>query len=216
MALDLWGSTRQDQCRASCLEEAHPSYWRSPPLGLEDQGLRGRGKNYWQISRFYSGMQRVSTRKKIALQNKLYSEKIDIACIQETHLNEDIRFTIRGYQPFRCDRPTHKGGVLTLVKNDILAEEITYNTEDNESEVMAVKIQTEEKIWTIFNVYCPQNKALSLTRLKIPAENCIVVGDFNSRSERWGYPNTDLRGAEIEDWEIDNNLILCLLANCRE
>ena len=46
--------------------------------------------------------------------------KIDIACVQETHLSEKNRFTIRGYQSIRMDRAVGpKGGVIILVKNDL-------------------------------------------------------------------------------------------------
>nr|KAG5696480.1 hypothetical protein BaRGS_016519 [Batillaria attramentaria] len=38
--------------------------------------------------------------------------------------------------------------------------------------------------------------------------NCVVVGDFNIHSERWGYEETDRRGEEVEDWEIDTHLHL--------
>ena len=63
--------------------------------------------------------------KKLALTRKLHDLKIDIACIQETHLNQNNRFSIRGYQCFRLGREVrHKGGVLTLIKNNIAAAEI--------------------------------------------------------------------------------------------
>ena len=42
--------------------------------------------------------------KKLALTYKLRAEKIDIACLQETHLTSKNRFVIRGYQCFRTDR----------------------------------------------------------------------------------------------------------------
>ena len=49
--------------------------------------------------------------KKSDLQHFLTAHKIDICCIQETHLNKDLRFSIRGYEPFRADREnTTKGG----------------------------------------------------------------------------------------------------------
>ena len=55
-------------------------------------------------------------KKKQALQVFLKENKIDIACIQETHLNQNIKFFVRGYDIFRRDRMTgHKGGVLTLI-----------------------------------------------------------------------------------------------------
>ena len=63
-------------------------------------------------STFSSGMQRVY-QKKISLTERLHGDKIDVACIQETHLNSNHRFTIRGYQTFRMDREgRHKGGNL--------------------------------------------------------------------------------------------------------
>ena len=67
--------------------------------------------------------------KKLALTYKLHAEKIDIACLQETHLTSKNRFLIRGYQCFRMDRENrHKGGVVTLVKNSITASEIKIDT----------------------------------------------------------------------------------------
>ena len=62
--------------------------------------------------------------KKISLTERIHGDKIDVACIQETHLNPNHRFSIRGYQTLRMDREgRHKGGVLILVKNDIPAKD---------------------------------------------------------------------------------------------
>ena len=53
---------------------------------------------------------------KVPLTERLHKEDVDVACIQETHLNTNHRFSIRGYQTFRLDREgRHKGGVLILV-----------------------------------------------------------------------------------------------------
>ena len=43
-------------------------------------------------------------RKKTELERILKKENIDICCIQETHLQKDKRFRVRGYQCFRNDR----------------------------------------------------------------------------------------------------------------
>ena len=37
------------------------------------------------------------SKKKEALKIFLHKEKIDIACLQETHLNPNLRFLVRGY-----------------------------------------------------------------------------------------------------------------------
>ena len=45
------------------------------------------------------------SKKKIPLAERLRRENVDVACIQETHLTDNLRFTIRGYQPpIRLDR----------------------------------------------------------------------------------------------------------------
>ena len=58
-----------------------------------------------------------------------------------------------------------------------------------------------------YNV-CPPGKQLNLDKMAIPPEGCIVLGDFNSHSPSWGYPDLDLRGEEIENWQIENRLLL--------
>lgn len=62
--------------------------------------------------------------KKEELQHFLHENNINICCIQETHLQEEKTFKIRGYQVFRSDRKGRKkGGVMTLVRNNINAVE---------------------------------------------------------------------------------------------
>ena len=65
-------------------------------------------------------------KKKIALTEKLHKENIDVACLQETHLKENQRFTMRGYQVFWHDREGRaKEGVAILVKNMRLLSALT-------------------------------------------------------------------------------------------
>ncbi|RUS81778.1 hypothetical protein EGW08_010470 [Elysia chlorotica] len=99
----------------------------------------------------------------------------------------------------------HKGGVLLLVRNSIPAKDFQVDTKE-QSEIQAVKITVEDTEITIHNLYCPQDKELSLHCMDIASENSIVVGDFNSHSTCWGYDHTDRRGDEVEDWQIDNAL----------
>ena len=71
--------------------------------------------------------------KKTPLKARLEKEKIiTIACIQETHLNPENRFSIRGYQAFRMDRTGRKGGVMILLKNEIPAKDFQIKTERSE------------------------------------------------------------------------------------
>ena len=146
--------------------------------------------------------------KKTPLKNKLDTAKIDIACLQETHLKVGSRFTIRGYQTFSMPREGRtKGGVLILVRNEIPATEFKLDT-NQQTEIHGIKFTVDNTDITLFNVYSPQDKQLCLNLMDIPPENCLVIGDFNSHSTSWGYQENDTRGNEVEDWQIDNSLVL--------
>ena len=78
-------------------------------------------------SRSSSGMRKKSNLKRQLqeLQHFLKLKAIDVCCIQETHLSSSHRFFIRGYEVFRQYRENRsKGGLLTLVRNNIPAAEI--------------------------------------------------------------------------------------------
>ena len=60
----------------------------------------------------------------------------------------------------------------------------------------------------IFNIYCPPDRDLSLDLIHPQESRCIILGDFNSHSEAWGYEEADRRGEEVEDWQVDNGLVL--------
>ena len=78
---------------------------------------------------------------------------MDICCVQETHLNKDLRFSIRGYESFRANREnTTKGGTLTRVKNTIAATEIHKSSEDN-TEIIGIKAVLKDITLTVYNTY---------------------------------------------------------------
>ena len=146
-------------------------------------------------------------RKKGPLAERLHQEKVDVACIQETHMNPNHRLSVRGYETYKMPREGHKGGILILVKNNLAATPFELDTAQ-EAEIQGVKVSLDNTTLSIFNYYCPQDKDLSLQTMDIPTEKCLVVGDFNSHSTCWGYEGTDRRGDEVEDWQIENNLLL--------
>ena len=150
------------------------------------------------------------SKKKLALAQKLQQQNIDVACIQETHLTDKMRFTIRGYQCYRLDRQEHKGGILILIKNTHPYTEIPNTSTDpqNDSEIQGISTIINENKFTIYNCYSPQNKNLNLDRIHIENSRCLVLGDFNSHSPSWGYDNLDRRGEEIEDWMMETKLQL--------
>ena len=145
--------------------------------------------------------------KKPELQAFLRDNKIDVICIQETHLTEAHRFFVRGYDTYRRDRPTHKGGVLTLVRQGIPAA-LTSQTTTGEIEFVTTKIFLQGEELLVTNCYSPSTSRLDLNTLQLAEEKHLVVGDFNGHSQAWGYKETDSRGEQLQDWMIDNQLIL--------
>ena len=148
------------------------------------------------------------TPKTDALGYFLKENSIDVCCIQETHLQKDKTFKIRGYQqPFRNDREGRKkGGVVTLVKNNLNAIETKRLT--GEAEYLQIKLSTKNGSMDIGNYYCPDDKLLSLDSIEVPVDNFIIAGDFNSHSQSWGYTNMNKRGENVEEWQDENHLIL--------
>ena len=148
-------------------------------------------------------------KKKEALKVFLYQQKVDIACIQESHLNSNLRFSIRGYTCYRQDRDNQpKGGVITLVKNDIPSTDINISP-SSDTEFLGTKLLLPEGNISLFNCYCPPDRKLDLDRMQLSNdEENIIVGDMNSHSQSWGYPDLNTRGEEIEEWQGENRLIL--------
>ena len=71
-----------------------------------------------------------------------------------------------------------------------------------------MKITTGKDTIDLVNYYCPNDKNLSLDTIQVTDTNFLIAGDFNSRSQSWGYDTMDTRGEYIEDWQDENKLIL--------
>ena len=146
--------------------------------------------------------------KKPEFHTFLRDNNIDIACLQETHLNEKRKFFIRGYDTFRRDRPNgQKGGVITLVKHRIAAT-LSLQTETGNLEFLTIRTMLQGQELLITNCYSPPTTKLDLHQLKPQTESQLIVGDFNCHSPAWGYETSDSRGDEMQDWMTENNLIL--------
>ena len=97
--------------------------------------------------------------------------------------------------------------MLILVRNNIAASDFKVDT-NQQAEIHGVKITVDNSTISILNLYCPPDKDLSLQHIHVPSQNCLAVGDFNSHSTSSGYGETDRRGDEVEDWQIENNMLL--------
>ena len=138
----------------------------------------------------------------------LKTHNIDVCCIQEKHLCPNHRFSVRGFETFRRDREHRpKGGLLILMKNISPAGEI-HRSGDEDTEVLGTNLMFEGNPLSIYNLYSPPPKTLHLHAVQPEEERSIIMGDFNSHSPSWGYPDLDPKGDEVEDWIITNQMVL--------
>ena len=123
------------------------------------------------------------------------------------HLTDAHHFTLRRYELFRHDRTDrHKGGIVTLIRNTIHAVEV--GRSEGDSEHLAIRIVVQGRDITVINYFCPPDRDLQLHTLPLVNHNLLIIGDFNSHSPSWGYADLNSRGEQIEDWMIENSLVL--------
>ena len=95
---------------------------------------------------------------------------------------------------------------MTLVRNNLCASETKRYME--EAEYIHLKVTFKDNAIDLVNYYCPNDKMLALNTIQVSANNFMVIGDFNSQSQSWGYNTLDKRGEELEDWQDENSLLL--------
>ena len=181
-----------------------------PQLILSSEHVAGKGLSRatgYNLNICHWNAEGVRT-KNLELQTFLKTHNIDVCCIQETHLSPNHRFSVRGFETFRRDREHGpKGGLLTLVKNIYPVAEI-YRSGDEDTEVLGIKLMFEGNPLSIYNLYSPPPKALHLHAIQPEEERWIIMGDFNSHSPSWGYPDLDPKGDEVKDSIITNQMVL--------
>nr|KAG5704568.1 hypothetical protein BaRGS_031832 [Batillaria attramentaria] len=107
-----------------------------------------------------------------------------------------------------ADTPeNHVDGIFPVQPHGIPAA-VTGQTSSGELEYITTKVLLQGEELLISNCYSPPTASLDLHTIQPASYNHLIVGDFNGHSPSWGYDNSDYRGEEIEDWLIDNQLIL--------
>ncbi|KAK3779727.1 hypothetical protein RRG08_013682 [Elysia crispata] len=117
----------------------------------------------------------------------------------------EIRFSLRGYQVFEQHREgKRKGGILTLIRNDIPVVEILL-AKDNSTGFLGAEIILPSGNLQIYNVYSPPSDTdVTEDHNSTKPENWMAVGDFNGHCPSWGYQNIDKKGDDIEEWMIEH------------
>lgn len=126
------------------------------------------------------------------------NNKYDVICLQETFLKPGKNFTVSGYNSIRLDRTDeNKGGVLTLVRDNINYTQVNNNTD---MEYIVVNINLNQSQLKIVNIYIPPGKDMDKNDLSTMfGPQTLIIGDLNAKSKIWGSPVTDERGLIWED-----------------
>ena len=137
----------------------------------------------------------------------------DIITIQETKLKKHNKTPqILTYSAIRTDRANGKGrGLLTYIKHNITFSDTKIpNFINTELQIIQLHI-TNNKIYTIANIYIPPRNTTSPDHATCDADitsciqyitnlpNSIISGDINAHSPIWHSHTTDHRGDLIAD-----------------
>ena len=147
-------------------------------------------------------MQGLSAAKRSALQEIAEQLKVDIICLQETHVDKDIssRFTINGFSLLSYHLHP-KFGRATYIKNSLVGATASQHNDLWD----ACKLDQ----FSIINVYKPPS--IDWTDSNLPtslSSPTIYVGDFNSHHNDWGYESCDENGNKLALWAETNDLVL--------
>ena len=150
--------------------------------------------------------------KKQEIIHLLKQNKATVSALQETLMPVNRLHKIPGYSLIARDgvynRRQH-GGVAMYIHADLLFKVLPLSSP---LQAVAATIQLKKKLITICNVYNSRSHNLTETLLtqlfaEIP-KPCIILGDFNAYSPRWGCASSDTRGRIIESFLDRNDLVV--------
>ena len=145
-----------------------------------------------------------SDRRRI-FSNFLLVNAVDIVCISETWLTDDIaegELFIPQYQCFLSNRKAKSGttahvGTMICVKNEINSEKVKLNLEDNGSVTACLICLCKKKILIVCCYLPPSNSTYAYTnadienlfkclqKIKNNFDELIIYGDFNFPTINW-------------------------------
>ena len=136
------------------------------------------------------------------LSNFIQQHQIKVVVLQETKLsNKSTSPEILNFSLVRKDRLSDKGGGLAIyIHNSIQYLMLPDIPSDGHTEYLGVKVGDTN----IINVYIPPTSSCS-TGFKpniinlLPAEDSLVLGDFNAHDSLWNSSIQDARGSDLAD-----------------
>lgn len=130
-----------------------------------------------------------------------------VICVQETWLNKNKSFVLKGYDVERRDRQNRQGGGVAI----FICQELEWNPPNvvTSMEFMAVQIIARPTPITICNIYCTEqyignDKTLKEIFNQLP-QPVLFCGDFNGHHPMWGGRRIGRKGEIIANFIEQNN-----------
>ena len=130
-------------------------------------------------------------------------------CLQETHLKETDKISLKGYNMYNTYGNTSErasGGSTIFVRDNVIHSPITLTTD---LQAVAVRMSLDKTI-TLCSVYIPPNMRVESSQLKNIGDQLpspfMLLGDFNAHNPLWGSSGMNDRGKKLEDFLSKENL----------
>ncbi|CAF4199794.1 unnamed protein product [Rotaria sordida] len=141
----------------------------------------------------------------------------DIICINESNLEIDRPFSLKGYNIYRNDRIDKSGGgggggVLLAMKEHIKCYEI-FNKMIEKNEILAVQIEAKTiKLILIASIYVPPTAKINRNvfhELYSINSNCLIVDDLNAALFQMGSKKTNAKGRQLQEF-LNEGFLNCI------
>ena len=134
----------------------------------------------------------LSSAKAELISNLRKSENSDILCLQETHrVEESVRPRIAGMKLI-TELPHEKHGSAIFCKIEIQPTNVL---KINQDDIELLTIETDRV--AMISIYKPPAVTFKLP-IKQTDKARILIGNFNSHHQLWGYAHTNSDGEAIE------------------
>jgi hypothetical protein len=149
------------------------------------------------------------TLKKQELECFLYTNKIDIAAINENKLLPKNRFSIPGYSVYRLDRNKFGGGVMLITNNNIRHDHFALPNMDRlEAIAVCIYLHNNKQPLFVSTYLAPAAPVVrtDLDKIFSAFTSVVLIGDLNSKHVAWNCSTVDSNGKTLLTYYIDINL----------
>ena len=147
--------------------------------------------------------------KKAEIEHFLAQHNVDIMLLSETLLKSSDKFKFVNYRTYKSRRNTSCRGTALLIRNEISHHEIPLSLEQLEATAVIIKIRGENiGIVSLYNSPSIDFYKNDYDKIFRISNTVIAAGDFNSKHTAWGSRQYNIRGNDLLEYTLNNNLFI--------